>query len=412
MILKLLIFLCLVFFIYDIIIINKLKFINLLKESFFGKNYQKCKIGNIVNIAKKKPIYLDSGEIIKDFPIAYQTYGKLNAAKNNAILICHALTGDQYVASRNPVTQKNGWWDHVVGEGKAIDTNKFFIISINSLGSCMGSFGPKEINTETNTPYNLSFPIITIEDMVKVQKQFIEEVFALKKLYSVIGGSMGGMQALEWSSSYPEMIKSAIILASSARHTAQNIAFHEVGRQAIMADYNWYKGEYIAKKSFPEKGLAVARMAAHVTYLSENALAEKFGRNLQEKKNFTYNFDIDFQIESYLHHQGINFVDRFDPNSYLYITKAMDYFDLGSKHGSLELAFQKAANIKFCLISFSDDWLFPTSESRFILRALNNIGAEVSFAEIKSTRGHDSFLVPNKQLDDLMENFILGLNDK
>ena len=381
----------------------------MLKESFFGKNYQKCLIGDIVNIAQDSPIKLGSGDVIKDFPVAYQTYGKLNRNKDNAILICHALTGDQYVASQNPVTKKDGWWNHIVGPAKAIDTERFFIISINSLGSCMGSLGPKEINKENNMPYNLSFPIITIEDMVKVQKKFIEEVFNLKSLYSVIGGSMGGMQTLEWAASYPDMINSAIILASAARHTAQNIAFHEVGRQAIMADSNWHKGNYIAKRSFPEKGLAVARMAAHVTYLSENALAEKFGRNLQQKEKFSYNFDIDFQIESYLHHQGITFVDRFDPNSYLYITKAMDYFDLQAKHNSLEEAFQKALNVKFLLISFSDDWLFPTSESQVILRALNNIGAEVSFSEIKSSRGHDSFLVPNHELSNLIKNFMEGL---
>ncbi len=384
----------------------------MLRESFFGKNYQKYKIGNIVNIATSNPILLDSGQFISDFPVAYQTYGKLNNNKDNAILICHALTGDQYVASKNPVTQKDGWWSHIVGEGKAIDINKFFIISINSLGSCMGSFGPKEINKETNKPYNLSFPVITIEDMVRVQKKFIEEIFSLNKLYAVIGGSMGGMQALEWSISYPKMVRSAIVIASAARHTAQNIAFHEVGRQAIMSDKDWNKGNYITDKTFPSKGLAVARMAAHVTYLSENALSEKFGRNLQEKKNLSFNFDIDFQIESYLHHQGINFVDRFDPNSYLYITKAMDYFDIEAKYGSLESAFKNSLNVKFCLISFSDDWLFPTSESRVILRSLNNLGAEASFAEIKSNRGHDSFLVKNKNLYNLLENFILGIDEK
>jgi len=380
------------------------------KESFFGKDYQKIKIGDVVNIAKDYPIVLSSGTEIKDVPIAYQTYGKLNKDKSNAILICHALTGDQYAASTHPVTKKKGWWKYLIGSGKVIDTDKYFIICPNTLGGCMGTLGPKEPNPKTKKPYNTDFPVITIGDMVKVQKHFIEEAFGITKLHSVIGGSMGGMLVLEWASKYPELIKSAIPIATAARHTAQNIAFHEVGRQAIMADQEWHKGDYIQKKTFPVKGLAVARMAAHVTYLSEFALAEKFGRNLQDKEKPSYKFDVDFQIESYLHHQGITFVDRFDANSYLYITRAMDYFDLANENkGDLAKAFQNSTDVKFCLISFTDDWLFPTSESKFVLNALNYIGAEVSFAEIESNRGHDSFLIENEQFSNILQGFLEGL---
>ena len=381
------------------------------KKSLFGKDYLPFNIGNIAHIAKTTPILLSANIEIKNVAVAYQAYGKLNKDKTNAILLCHALTGDQYAASKHPVTGKLGWWSHLIGPDKVIDTNKYFVICTNSLGSCMGTLGPKEINEQTKKPYNLDFPIITIGDMDKVQKRFLEEIYGIKKLHAAIGGSMGGMLVLEWATKYPEMLNAAIPIATSSRHTAQNIAFHEVGRQAIMADQNWYQGNYIDKKSFPAKGLAVARMAAHVTYLSENALAEKFGRNFQNAAKPSYKFEVDFQIESYLHHQGINFVDRFDANSYLYITRAMDYFDLEGEHnGNLADAFKNSTAVRFCLISFSDDWLFPTSETKVVLHALNYIGAEVSFAEIKSNRGHDSFLIENENFSNILQGFLEGLN--
>ncbi|MFZ8864974.1 MAG: homoserine O-acetyltransferase MetX [Rickettsiales bacterium] len=380
------------------------------KESLFGKDYLPFNIGKITYIAKKDPILLSANIALSNIPIAYQTYGKLNQTKTNAILLCHPLTGDQYAASKHPVTGKEGWWQHLIGPNKVIDTNKYFVICPNNLGSCMGTIGPKELNPNTKKPYNLDFPIITISDMVNVQKRFLEEIFSIKTLHAVIGGSMGGMLVLEWAAKHPEMLKSAIAIATAARHTAQNIAFHEVGRQAIMADQKWHQGNYIEKHSFPAKGLAVARMAAHVTYLSEAALAEKFGRNLQDKGKPSYKFEIDFQIESYLHHQGITFVDRFDANSYLFITRAMDYFDLENEYnGQLAKAFTNSTQVKFCLISFSDDWLFPTSEIKLILNALNFIGAEVSFAEIESNRGHDSFLIENQSFSNILQGFLEGL---
>ena len=379
------------------------------KNLFFGKKQQKYKIDNIVHLAKDVPLTLHNGVKIKNFPVAYQTYGKLNNKRDNAILICHALTGDQYVASMNPVTKKIGWWDHMVGDNKAIDTKKHFVICSNILGGCMGSLSPKEINPKTNHPYNLDFPVFTIDDIVKVQKLLISEYFGINKLYAVIGGSMGGMQVLQWASKYPDYIKCAVVIASAARHTAQNIAFHEIARQAIMSDKDWHNGNYLEKKTIPEKGLSVARMIAHVTYLSEYALAEKFGRNLQNKDKLSFGFNIDFQVESYLRHQGVNFVDRFDANSYLYVTRAMDYFDLEEEYnGKLYKAFEKSQNVKFCLVSFSDDWLFPTSETKLILKALNQLAIQVSFVDIKSNRGHDSFLLDNQELYEILHGFLEG----
>jgi homoserine O-acetyltransferase len=376
---------------------------------FFGKDNSEVEIKNIAYLAKDKPLTLSCGEKIKNFPIAYETYGKLNANKSNAILICHALTGDQFVASKNPVTGKEGWWDNLVGSGKAIDTDRFFVICSNVLGGCLGSFGPKSENEKTKKPYALDFPIITISDMVNAQKLLVQEFFDIKQLFSLVGGSMGGMQVLEWITAHPEMVKSAIPIATASHHSAQNIAFHEVGRQAIMSDPNWCQGKYIEKKSFPEKGLSVARMTAHITYLSERALAEKFGRNLQDKKKISFDFVADFQIESYLHHQGYRFVDRFDANSYLYITRAMDYFDLSADHDEiLSEAFKNAQNINICIISFSDDWLFPTSEAKTIVEALHNAHANASFIEIKSNRGHDSFLIENDDFQNIVSSFLKG----
>lgn len=373
--------------------------------SCFGPSYREVEVGDIVTLATDRPVRLECGVEISDFPVAYQTYGTLNADKSNAILICHGLTADQYAVGEHPVTGKSGWWEQMVGSGKPLDTDRFFIISSNVLGGCMGTLGPKNINPKTGEPYNLDFPIITIKDMVKVQKRLIEH-FGIEKLLSVIGGSMGGMLTLEWAASYPEYIHSAVPIATAARHTAQNIAFHEIGRQAIMADPEWCEGHYLKEKRYPTKGLAVARMTAHVTYLSEDGLHRKFGRELQDRDELSYGFDADFQIESYLRYQGMTFVDRFDPNSYLYITRAMDYFDLAKDHGGeLRNAFQHS-DASFCVISFSSDWLFTTEEAKHVVRALSSTAADVSFVEIASDKGHDAFLLDEPLLFDTVRGFI------
>jgi homoserine O-acetyltransferase len=378
-------------------------------KSSFGPGYKEFEIGEIVFLAKEKPLKLASGSEIKNFPLAFQTYGKLNADCSNAILICHALTGDQYAASPNPVTGKNGWWDFMIGDDKPIDTNKFFVISSNIIGSCMGSFGPKEIDPKTGEPYGLKFPIVTINDMVQAQNLLIEHL-GISKLHAVIGGSTGGMQALAWAVLFPQKVNLVIPMATSYRHSPQNIAFHEVGRQAIMADPNWCEGKYFLEKKYPSSGLAVARMTAHITYLSESALQKKFGRNLQDKENLSFTFAQDFKVESYLHHQGQSFVERFDANSYLYVTKAVDYFDLesdfGGKLGSAFLDFAKNKNGKFCLISFSDDWLFPPSEAKKLTQALISCGVNVSSITINSSAGHDSFLLESDTLKNTIRGFI------
>ncbi len=378
-------------------------------KSSFGPNYKEFEIGDIVFLAQKTPLKLSSGAEIKNFPLAYQTYGKLNSDKSNAILICHALTGDQYVASTNPVTQKKGWWEFMIGPEKPIDTNKYFVICSNIIGGCMGSFGPKTINPETNEPYGLNFPLITVADMVAAQNLLIE-YFEISKIHTVIGGSTGGMQALTWSILFPEKIQRVVLLATSYRHSPQNIAFHEAGRQAIMADPNWCGGRYLLEKKYPSKGLAVARMIAHITYLSKESLQNKFGRNLQNKDSFSFNFDPEFQVESYLHHQGMSFVERFDANSYLYTTKAINYFDLESDfNGKLSSAFvdfAKNKNGKFCLISFSDDWLFEPSDTKKITHALIACGINTSEFTIKSYHGHDSFLIENETLSGAISGFI------
>ena len=335
---------------------------------------------------------LDSGESIGPFTVAYSTSGKLNAARTNAILVCHALTGDQYICGTHPVTGRDGWWDEMVGPGRPLDTTRYYIICANVLGGCMGSTGPRDNCPETGRPWDLDFPVITIGDMVRAQTLLLDHL-GIDQLLCVIGGSMGAMQALQWSVQYPERVFSAVPIAGAARHSAQNIAFHEVGRQAIMADPNWRDGAYQHPQTSPERGLAVARMAAHITYLSEAALHRKFGRRLHARDALSFGFDADFQVESYLRHQGSAFVQRFDANSYLYITRAMDYFDLAAEHdGVLARAFGHTP-VRFCLISFTSDWLFPTSESREIVRALNAVAANVSFVEIETDKGHDAFLL-------------------
>jgi homoserine O-acetyltransferase/O-succinyltransferase len=348
---------------------------------------------------------MDAGALLAPLAIAYQTYGALNPAKSNAVLICHALTGDQHVANRNPVTGREGWWETMVGPGRPIDTNRFFVICSNVVGGCMGTTGPASTNPATGSAYGLDLPIVTVADMVRAQALLLDHL-GIDQLFSVAGGSMGGMQVLQWASLYPERIFSALPIATSAKHSSQNIAFHEVGRQAIMADPDWRGGRYLSEGVRPAKGLAVARMAAHITYLSDSALQRKFGRNLQDREHRTFSFDADFQIESYLRHQGAIFVERFDPNSYLYMTRAMDYFDLSAEFGgSLAHAF-KQCKARFCVVSFTSDWLFPTSDSRAVVHALNANGASVSFVEIETDRGHDAFLLDVPDLIATTRGFI------
>ena len=356
-------------------------------------------------IALETPLSLDSGGELGGLEIAYRTWGTLNATRSNAILVCHALTLDQHVRGAHPLTGKPGWWEGMVGPGLPLDPDRHFIICANVVGGCMGSTGPLSINPQTGEPWGLAFPVITIGDMVRAQARLIEAL-GIERLFAVVGGSMGGMQALQWAASYPDKLFAAVVIAAAARHSAQNIAFHEVGRQAIMADPDWRGGAYAKAGVRPEKGLAVARMAAHITYLSEEALQRKFGRELQ-RDGLSWGFDADFQVESYLRHQGAAFVDRFDANSYLYITRAMDYFDLATDQAAgLAGALAGARDVRFFVVSFTSDWLYPSHESQTIVRALNAAGARVSFVEIASGKGHDAFLLDEPVLRAALAGFL------
>jgi homoserine O-acetyltransferase len=358
-----------------------------------------------------KALPLDSGRLLAPFEIAYRTYGTLNAERSNAVLVCHARTGDQHVANRHPVTGKPGWWETIVGPGKPVDTDRYFVICSNVLGGCMGSTGPASIHRDSGKPWGLDFPVITINDMVRAQARLIDHL-GIGDLFCVIGGSMGGMQVLGWCASFGDRVFSAVPIAAAPRHSSQNIAFHEVGRQAVMADPEWRGGRYLEEGTSPSKGLAVARMAAHITYLSDDALHRKFGRNLQNRQKITFGFDADFQVESYLRYQGISFVDRFDANSYLYITRAMDYFDLAADcEGVLANAF-KGTKTRFCIVSFTSDWLYPTRESRAIVQALNAVAANVSFVEIESDKGHDAFLLHEPELFSTVRGFLDSAAEK
>jgi homoserine O-acetyltransferase len=358
-----------------------------------------------VSLLRDVPFRLENGAVLDEVEVAWQDYGTLNADKSNAILLCHALTMDQYAANTHPVTGKAGWWDNMIGPGKVIDTDRYYVLCLNVLGSCLGSTGPLTIDAETNKPRGIGFPVITIGDMVRVQAAFLDQL-GIEQLFCVIGGSMGGMQVLDWTARFPERVYSAIPIATAARHSAQNIAFHEVGRQAIMADPNWQGGAYYGTGKSPDAGLSVARMAAHITYLSEAGLHDKFGRELQDREAVTYGFDADFQVESYLRYQGITFVDRFDANSYLYITRAMDYFDIAADHDGVLANAWRHTQTRFCVVSFTSDWLFPTTESRDIVRALNASAADVSFVEIESDKGHDSFLLDVPEFFDILRGFL------
>jgi len=375
--------------------------------------------GNSVGIVKQEEfqcaappdtMQLESGVKFGPIMLAYETYGALNSQKDNAILIAHALTGDAHAAGyHSQEDDKPGWWDIMVGPGKGIDTDKYFVICSNILGSCMGTTGPSSIHPDTGKPYGMKFPVVTIHDMVKAQRLLIDSM-GIEKLLCVVGGSIGGMQVLDWCVQYPDKVFSAIPLATTTRHSALAIAFNEVARQAIIGDPNWKNGDYYENGQKPDLGLAVARMIGHITYLSDESMRIKFGRELQDKTDFSFNFDADFQVESYLRYQGKKFVERFDANSFLYITKAADYFDLERQYGSGSAveAFSKT-QAKFLVVSFTSDWLYPTYQSRSMVKAMKKCGLDVSFCEIEAQWGHDAFLLPNERLFSLISGFLEGV---
>ena len=361
------------------------------------------------NIAQFDSLLLDCGTTLAPVEVAYETYGTLNAAKSNAILVMHAFSGDAHAAGISHETGKPGWWDNMIGPGKGFDTNKYFVICSNVLGGCRGTTGPASVNPATGCPYGMSFPVITIADMVRLQKLLIDSL-GIRRLLSVAGGSMGGMQALQWAVSYPDAVATAIPIAATARHSAQQIAFNEVGRQAIMADPDWGDGNYYAKQP-PARGLAVARMVGHITYMSDDSMREKFGRRLRDKENFGFGFDVDFEVESYLRYRGSQFVNRFDANSYLYITKAMDYFDLTGGQGSIAAALEPAS-ARFLVISFSSDWLYPSYQSQELVRALRSRNHDVAYVELEANYGHDSFLVDVAEQSALVTGFLASAYEK
>ncbi len=357
------------------------------------------------NFQLPEPLSLDCGRTLKGVNIRYETVGTLAPDRSNAILITHALSGDAHVCGRHaPEDPKPGWWDEMVGPGRAIDTTRYFVICSNVLGSCAGSTGPRSVNPDTGNPYNLDFPVITIRDMVRAQRYLIDYL-GIEKLLSVVGGSMGGMQAMEWAINYPDRLDSAVPIATTSQLSPQSIAFDWVGREAIKYDPNWNNGNYSADH-VPDRGLAAARMLAHITYLSDESMSLKFGRDLQDTDSYSFDFHRDFAVESYLEHQGRRFVERFDANSYFYITRAMDYFDLAARAGGdLARAFA-SAKAAFLVVSFSSDWLFPTAESRKIVNALLKNRLNVSFCEIKSAYGHDAFLLEADVLGPMLRDFL------
>ncbi len=355
-------------------------------------------------------IALDCGQHLPAFDLAYRTYGALNAARSNAVLVCHALTGDQYVAEPHPVTGKPGWWGSLVGPGLPVDTERFFVICSNVLGGCMGSTGPRSQRPDGRV-WGTDFPPLTVRDMVRAQAMLVETL-GVQRLFTVIGGSMGGMQVLQWAATFPERVFAAVPIATAAYHSAQNIAFNEVSRQAIAADPDFAGGRYWADGRIPARGLAVARMMAHITYLSEEALTRKFGRKTRRHGETASFFGDVFEVESYLRHQGSSFVRRFDANSYLTVTRAMDWFDLAAEHdGDLSAAFA-GTRTRFCLVSFSSDWLFPTAQSRAVARALNRAAANVSFVEIETDRGHDAFLLDEPDFHRILAGFLSGCAER
>lgn len=358
-----------------------------------------------------EPLVLESGAKLGPVTLAYETFGTLNVAGDNAILVAHAFSGDSHAAGRyptDPADEKPGWWDFMIGPGKGIDTDTYFVVCPNILGSCRGSTGPSSLNPTTDSPYGLDFPMMTIGDMVTTQKVLLDHL-GVKRLHGVIGGSVGGMQVLEWCVRYPEFVRAAVAIATTMRHSALAIAFNEIARQSIMADPNWNKGDYY-RGNKPDMGLAVARMVGHVTYLSDKAMRRKFGRKLQDKETFSFGFDGDFQIESYLRHQGSKFVNRFDANSVLYITKAADYFDVVERMGKMkDLNSKHLEHTKYLVISYTSDWLYPTYQAKELVQTLKRSGQDVSFCEIEADCGHDAFLIPDDRLTNLVRGFFDGL---
>jgi len=355
----------------------------------------------------KEPLTLESGKVLPEYTVAYENYGELNENCDNAILVLHALTGDAHAAGKQSETDKKvGWWNDMIGPHKAFDTNKYFVVASNMLGGCSGTTGPSSFKPQSNERYGLDFPVITIEDTIKVQKKLLD-FLGVKKVI-VAGGSMGGMQALEWSITYSDMVSACVIIASTSKLSAQSIAFNAIGRNAILSDPNFNQGKYYDAQTQPERGLAIARMVGHVTYLCEDAMQNKFARRFQDKEKPDFDFNIDFEVESYLEYQGQTFVDRFDANSYLYITKAVDLYDAAQKYGSLENALKKT-NAKFLLMSFTSDWLFPTVQSKEIVSALVKAKKDVSFCEIESPCGHDAFLLEFETQTKIIKSF-LGVN--
>jgi len=340
-----------------------------------------------------KPLKLESGDVLDSYELVYETYGELNAARSNGILLCHALTGDHHAAGLHSDDPKTaGWWDQIVGPGKPIDTNKFFVVSPNNLGGCSGSAGPTSINPQTGKVYGPDFPFVTVNDFVESQRR-LADTLEISQWAAVIGGSLGGMQVLEWSITHPERLRHAIVIAAAAKLSAQNIAFNEVARQAIRTDPDYCNGRYFEQDKVPHRGLRVARMVGHITYLSDDKMASKFGRNLRDKTQLDYRFDTEFEVESYLRYQGDQFINRFDANTYLLMTKALDYFDPAAKTNDDLNQALAVAKAKFLVISFSSDWRFPVERSREMVRALQNNSLDVSYAEIESPHGHDSFLL-------------------
>lgn len=348
---------------------------------------------------------LESGEKLGPITLAYETYGRPNADRSNAILILHALSGDAHVAGYNtPEDRKPGWWDEAVGPGKMFDTDRYWVICSNVIGGCKGSTGPSSIDPRTGKPYGLRFPVITVGDMVNAQRHLIDHL-RIDRLLAVVGGSMGGMQALQWAVAYPQRVRACLPLASTARLSPQTIALNEVGRQAIYRDPFWNHGDYYDGPR-PDSGLALARMIGHITYLSDKSMHRKFGRRLRNREKYGYDFSVEFEVESYLQYHGENFIRRFDANSYLYITKAMDYFDLANGNGSLLTAFQAATDVRFLVVSFTSDWLYPSYQSREIVSALKGVGADVTYCDVDSDYGHDAFLLEVDTLTGLIGDFL------
>ena len=350
------------------------------------------------------PLNLKSCETLPQFHLVYETYGTLNADKSNAVIICHALSGNHHVAGKYAETDKNaGWWDNLIGPNKPLDTNKFFVIGLNNLGGCHGSSGPNSINPETNQPFGASFPIVTVEDWVNSQVRLLE-YFGISTLAAVVGGSLGGMQALQWTIAYPDLVRHALIIASAPNLTAQNIAFNEVARQAIMTDPEFYGGDYYAHNTVPRRGLRIARMLGHITYLSDDAMGEKFGRKL--KDTIKYGFDVEFEMESYLRYQGDKFAGEFDANTYLRMTRALDYYDPALMfHDDLSPAL-KVAKAQFLVVSFTSDWRFSPARSREIVKALLDNELTVSYAEVTAAHGHDAFLMPDAHYHAILRSYL------